>query len=65
MKNKGSKNNVANRGAAAVAKKVNGQPVKPVKWMSSGGRSYMAAVYETGKLVLDGKGQPIPYSMIA
>lgn len=60
---KGSKNNVANRGASARIKMYDGKPVKPVKLISQGKR-YMAAQYEDGQLVKGQNGDYVPYSAI-
>lgn len=63
---KTSKNNIANRGAVAALKKVNGKEVKPV--MYKGGKvghgSYVAAKLDNGELVRDASGRPVPYQVL-
>ena len=63
---KTSKNNIANRGAAAVLKKVDGKEVKPV--MYKGGKvghgNYVAARFDNGDLVRDASGRPVPYQVL-
>lgn len=60
---KGSKNNIANRGASARIKHYNGKPVKPVK-LINGNKRFMAAQYEDGQMVKNSSGQFIPYANI-
>lgn len=60
---KGSKNNIANRGASAKVKHYNGKAVKPVKLISKNKR-FIAAQYEDGNLVQSANGEYLPYSSI-
>lgn len=67
MSKKISKNNASNRGPAAVLLKLNGREVEPVLYYNHEGgyRKYMAAQYVgSDELVLDSKGNPVPYSSI-
>lgn len=60
---KGSKNNIMNRGAAASLKVFNGKEVKPILYKGSnlGHGSYIAAKTDSGELVRDATGRPVPY----
>ena len=61
-----SKNNPAKRGRADQQKTFDGKPVKPVLYVGShvGHGRYMAAQDESGKLIIDQVGKPIPFSQI-
>ena len=62
---KGSKNNIKNRGAAAMLKTVGGKVVEPVKFFAAKGGSFMAAKFkDTNNLHRDSAGKPIPYDSI-
>ncbi|CAL7962443.1 conserved hypothetical protein [Alphaproteobacteria bacterium] len=66
-KAKGSKNNLENRGGSARLRKFNSRVVVPI--MYDGSRlkhgKYVAAKYsDTGELVLNSTGVPVPYSSI-
>lgn len=63
MAKKGSKNNIANRGAAARAKFLNGKEVMPVMMVGKDSR-FIAARIKDGPLVLDKQGKAIPYDKI-
>ncbi len=60
-----SKNNPMNRGAAIV-KKFNDKVVKPVLYMGKniGHGTYMAVLYEDGKMALDVNGKPLLWASI-
>jgi hypothetical protein len=60
---KGSKNNIANRGAAARIKTYGGKPVKPVM-MYNGNTKFIAAKYEDNKPVVGPDGQFVEYNKI-
>jgi hypothetical protein len=67
MAKKGSKNNIENRGTAAKLREINGKQVKPVEYRGAnlGHGNYIAAMYvDSGQLVRDQKGKPIPYQQI-
>ena len=61
-----TKNNPAARGAKQKEKTFNGKPVKPVKYIGSwrGHGNYIAVQDESGKLVKDNEGKPIPFGSI-
>ncbi len=61
-----SKNNPARRGRADQQKTFDGKPVKPVLYIGShvGHGRYVAAQDESGKLIIDQAGKPIPFSQI-
>jgi len=61
-----TKNNPAARGAKQKEKTFNGKPVKPVKYIGSwlGHGNYIAAQDESGKLLKDNEGRPIPFGSI-
>ncbi len=62
---KGSKNNVANRGAKAKIKFYGGKAVKEIKLVDrSTGVSFMAAQYENGEPVISPDGSFVKYSSI-
>lgn len=62
---KGSKNNVANRGAKAKVKFYGGKPVKEVKLVDrASGVSFMAAQYEGGEPVVSPDGSFVKYASI-
>lgn len=60
---KGSKNNIANRGASARVKTYGGKPVKPVM-MINGNTKFIAAKYDDGKPVVGPDGRFVEYSKI-
>ena len=57
-----SKNN-PNARKAAIQKKYNDKVVKPVKVIGDFG-TFIAAQYESGDVVLDAVGNPIPYKKL-
>lgn len=57
-----SKNN-PNARKAAIQKKYNDKVVKPVKVIGEFG-TFIAAQYESGDVVLDADGNPIPYKKL-
>ncbi len=57
-----SKNN-PNARKAAIQKKYNDKIVKPVKVIGDFG-TFIAAQYESGDVVLDADGNPIPYKKL-
>jgi hypothetical protein len=62
---KGSKNNVANRGAKAKIKFYGGKAVKEMKLVDrNSGVSFMAAQYENGDPVVSADGSFVKYSSI-
>lgn len=64
---KGSKNNIANRGASAKVKEINGKKIIPVSYRGAnvGHGNFIAGMYEdTKKLVLDPNGVPVPYQLV-
>ena len=59
-----SKNNPENRGRVTELRKYDGKEVKPVLYINGKNR-YIAAMFETGDLVIDsGSGLAIPYQSI-
>ena len=63
---KGSKNNVANRGAAGKEKFYNGKKVIPVLLNDrKTNRKFMAAADETGNLVIAPNGSYVKYDSIS
>lgn len=62
----GTKNNPDNRGASAKGKTFDGKEVKPVKFIGSqiGLGTYIAAAYDTGDMVIDTNGNPVPWDAI-
>jgi hypothetical protein len=64
--NKGSKNNVSNRGKSSELKKLDGKTIKPIfyKGERAGHGNYMAAKFENGALIRNEDGIPIPYQTI-
>lgn len=62
----GTKNNPDNRGKAALGKEFDGKPVTPVKYIGSqiGHGTYIAAQYDSGQMVTDANGKPIPWDAI-
>jgi hypothetical protein len=58
-----SKNNPENRGQVTKLREHQGKTVKPVLYFGKhqGHGNYIAAAYETGDLVVDAYGRPIPY----
>jgi len=60
---KGSKNNIANRGASARIKTYGGKTVKPVM-MINGNTKFIAAKYEDGSPVTGPDGRFVEYSKI-
>ena len=63
---KGSKNNVSNRGKSAKMKYVKGKAIKPIMYIGERLRhgNYMAAQLDSGELIKDNTGKPIPYKII-
>jgi hypothetical protein len=62
---KGSKNNIANRGARAKIKAYKGQRVKPVRLIDKkGGTAFIAAQYEGGDLVVNPAGEFVKFATI-
>lgn len=63
---KGSKNNVSNRGKGAKLKYIEGQVVKPTLYIGERLKhgNYMAAQLDSGELIKDSSGKPIPYKII-
>ncbi|MDF3047746.1 MAG: hypothetical protein K0R73_864 [Candidatus Midichloriaceae bacterium] len=62
---KGSKNNVANRGAKAKIKFYGGKQVREVKLVDrKSGATFMAAQYENGEPVVSPDGSFVKYSSI-
>jgi len=62
---KGSKNNVANRGAKARIKFYGGKQVKEVKLVDrKSGATFMAAQYENGEPVVSPDGSFVKYSIV-
>ena len=61
-----SKNNPARRQGRANEKEYQSKKVKPVLYVGSfvGHGRYVAAQDESGKLVIDAHGKPIPYSQL-
>lgn len=61
-----TKNNPSTRGVNQKEKTFNGKPVKPVKYIGSwlGHGNYIAVQDESGKLVKDNEGKPIPFGSI-
>ena len=61
-----TKNNPSKRGVNQKDKTFNGKPVKPVKYIGSwlGHGNYIAVQDESGKLVKDNEGKPIPFGSI-
>ena len=61
-----TKNNPATRVANQKEKTFNGKPVKPFKYIGSwlGHGNYIAVQDESGKLVKDNEGKPIPFGSI-
>lgn len=65
MKGKGSKNNVANRGAKAKVKYYSGKPVKEIQIRDrKNGISIMGAQYDNGDIVKSPDGGYVKYSSI-
>ena len=42
-----------------------GKKIKPAKFISVCGRTYLAAEYDNGALVLDASGVPLPWNKVA
>ena len=61
-----SKNNPSRRNSQNQEKMFDGKKVKPVLYVGShvGHGRYMATQEESGKLITDKEGKPIPYSQI-
>lgn len=62
----GTKNNPDNRGQSAKGKSFDGKPVAPVKYVGSqiGDGTYIAAQYESGDMVTDADGKPVPWDAL-
>lgn len=61
-----SKNNPARRSGRSNEKRIDGKTVKPVLYVGSlvGHGRYVAAQDESGALVKDAAGKPVPYRRI-
>lgn len=60
-----SKNNPEMRGAVTELRKFNGKVVKPARVVSPEMRiNFIGAAYESGEIVVDSKGRPVPYQQI-
>jgi hypothetical protein len=66
LKTSKSKNDPTSRGPAQQAKMFEGKKIKPVLYVGTavGHGRYIAAQDESGKLILDRGGKPIPYRLI-
>lgn len=66
LKTSKSKNDPTARGPAQQAKLIDGKKIKPALYVGTalGHGRYIAGQDESGKLVLDPVGQPIPYKDI-
>ena len=66
LKTSKSKNDPTARGPAQQAKTVDGKKIKPVLYVGTavGHGRYIAAQDESGKLILDRGGKPLPYRAI-
>lgn len=61
-----SKNNPARRAGASNTKEVGGKEVKPVLYVGSlvGHGRYVAAQDDSGSLIRDAAGKPVPYRQL-
>ncbi len=61
-----TKNNPVSGETLEKEKTFNGKPVKPVKYIGSwlGHGNYIAVQDESGKLIKDNEGKPIPFGSI-
>ena len=66
LKTSKSKNDPSARGPAQQAKSFEGKKIKPVLYVGTaiGHGRYIAAQDESGKMILDRGGKPVPYRLI-
>lgn len=66
LKTSKSKNDPSARGAATPAKMYDGKKIKPALYVGTaiGHGRYIAAQDESGKMILDRGGKPVPYRLI-